>query len=96
MAEVSGVVAAIMVHESDERNLLQPLRTAAGTLFVMWAVLRVVLWWQFGRAADIGAGALSWILPAGVLSDLVVLVYLLLPFTLYLSAPGVPDLESGW
>ena len=73
-----------MITRPNERALLRPLRTAAVTLLVLWAVLRVFLWWKFGRAADVGAGALFWIVPAGVLNDLVVLIYLLLAFTLYL------------
>ncbi len=73
-----------MITRPNERALLRPLRTAAITIVVIWALLRVLLWWKFGRATDVGAGALFWIVPAGVLNDLVVLIYLLLPFALYL------------
>jgi len=45
---------------------------------------RLVLWWSFGRAAQVGAGALSWIMPAGLVADAVQSLYLLAPLALFL------------
>ena len=73
-----------MFTRPNERALLRPLRTAAIVIAVIWALLRVCLWWKFGRTTDVTAGDLFWIVPGGVLNDVVVLIYLLLPFTLYL------------
>ena len=74
-----------MFMRPNERALLRPYLTAALAILGLGAVLRVVLWGAFGHAADVGFGALLWILPAGALADLVVLVYLLTPFALYLA-----------
>jgi phosphoglycerol transferase MdoB-like AlkP superfamily enzyme len=46
--------------------------------------LRLVLWWAFGRPADVLPGDLPWILGAGLANDLVELVYLWIPLSLYL------------
>jgi len=45
---------------------------------------RLVLWWKFGRAAQVGAGALLWIMPAGLIADAVQSLYLLAPLALFL------------
>lgn len=64
----------------------RPLFTAAALYLALSLLLRLVLWWKFGRAANVEVAALSWILSAGIINDIVVLVYLLLPFTVYLAS----------
>ena len=66
-------------------GLLRPV-AALGTVYLVLSLgLRVVLWWRFGREAEVTLGQLPGILLAGSINDLVQLAYLLLPFTLYLT-----------
>jgi phosphoglycerol transferase MdoB-like AlkP superfamily enzyme len=67
----------------------RPLAVLAGAIALIGTVLRIALWWAFGRADGIGPGELAWILPAGLANDLVAGLYLLAPFTLYLAL--LPD-----
>ena len=48
------------------------------------SLTRLVLWFRFGHAAQVGAGALLWILPAGVIADAVQSLYMLAPLALFL------------
>ena len=45
---------------------------------------RVLLWWTFGRDAQVPVSALGWIIPAGIVADAVQSLYLLAPFALFL------------
>ena len=63
---------------------LRPVLALAGWYLVLQTVLRVVLWAAFGHDAGVGAWQLSWVLPAGVVSDAVEAIYLLLPWALLL------------
>src|SRR5689334_18161816 len=65
--------------------LLRPLLGAAGLYLVLSALLRFVLWWQFGREAEVGLALFGASLLAGVVNDAVQLLYVLLPFVLYLT-----------
>jgi phosphoglycerol transferase MdoB-like AlkP superfamily enzyme len=47
------------------------------------SLLRLLLWWRFGRLADIGTTDLAWILPVGFVNDLLQAAYLSLPLALY-------------
>jgi phosphoglycerol transferase MdoB-like AlkP superfamily enzyme len=58
--------------------VLAALYIGCGTLF------RIVLWWKFGRTADVSMLSLSWIIPAGIVNDVIQTAYLSLPLTLYL------------
>lgn len=62
----------------------RPLQTLAIAYVVIGALLRIVLWWSFGRAQHVEVTSLSWILPAGIISDLAECADLLLPFAIFL------------
>ncbi len=62
----------------------QPLLTLGAVYILVGLALRIVLWWQFGRVDQVGAAALGWIVPAGMLADAVQCLYLLAPFALFL------------
>ncbi len=53
------------------------------------AILRLVLWWQFGTAAGVGAGLLPAILAGGAVNDAVQSLYLLAPLSLCVAL--LPD-----
>ena len=59
------------------------LGALAGIYLVVGLVLRLALWFHFGRAAGVGASALVWIVPAGLVNDAIQALYLLLPIALY-------------
>jgi phosphoglycerol transferase MdoB-like AlkP superfamily enzyme len=63
---------------------LRPLIALAMTYALLGFLLRFVLWWFFGRLQGVSDGALLWILPLGVVSDLVQSLYLLAPFAVVL------------
>ena len=67
----------------------RPLLTLACWYAVLGLLLRVVLWWSFGRAQQVEAAAFAWALASGVLSDIVQSTYLLAPFAIFLWL--VPD-----
>jgi phosphoglycerol transferase MdoB-like AlkP superfamily enzyme len=74
--------------------ILGRLRPAAPLLtayLLAGLALRVVLWWKFGRAADIDAGSLPVLLGAGLINDVVQGFLLLTPFVAYfLLARSLP------
>jgi phosphoglycerol transferase MdoB-like AlkP superfamily enzyme len=59
-------------------------------------VLRLVLWKVFGAAAGVSWGALASSLGVGLVNDLVVLVFLNLPATLYLTFLPERSARSRW
>jgi phosphoglycerol transferase MdoB-like AlkP superfamily enzyme len=75
----------VPIMKSAVEGLLRPVFTLGAVYLVLSTVLRVVLWWQFGRDAEVGAVTLPWILVSGSVNDAVQLLYLLLPYTLYLT-----------
>jgi phosphoglycerol transferase MdoB-like AlkP superfamily enzyme len=56
---------------------------------VLGLLLRLVLWWSFGRAQQVEAAAFAWALASGVIADLAQSTYLLAPFAVFLWL--VPD-----
>jgi phosphoglycerol transferase MdoB-like AlkP superfamily enzyme len=62
-----------------------PLLTLAFWYVCLGAVLRLVLWAQFGYAQAVSLPALLWIFPAGVISDVIQALYLLTPFAVFLA-----------
>lgn len=67
--------------------LLRPAALASSCYVLLSLLLRLALWWQFGRAADIAPGQLVLIMAEGAINDGVQLLYLLLPYALYLLLP---------
>ena len=55
-----------------------PVFTLAAAYVCAGAILRALLWWQFGRVADVSAATLAWIIPVGLINDLIESAYLLL------------------
>jgi phosphoglycerol transferase MdoB-like AlkP superfamily enzyme len=66
-----------------------PVFTLAAVYVCAGSILRALLWWQFGRVADVSAATLAWIIPVGLINDLVESAYLLLPLSLYIGL--MPD-----
>lgn len=62
-----------------------PLLTLAFWYLCLGAVLRLVLWAQFGFAQQVPLPALLWIFPAGAIADAIQALYLLAPFALFLA-----------
>ena len=62
----------------------RPLLTIAGCYLIVSLLLRLVLWWRFGTASEVGTAEVPGILARGLLNDAVELLYLLAPFSLYL------------
>ena len=62
-----------------------PLITLAFWYVCLGAVVRLVLWAQFGYAQQVSLPALLWIFPAGAIADAVQALYLLAPFALFLA-----------
>ncbi len=62
--------------------------SACFTLALWYAALclvtRLALWWGFGHDAQVSAPALLWIVPAGLVADVIQSVYLLAPLALFL------------
>lgn len=70
---------------------LLPAATLASAYLVVGFVFRLVLWWVFGRGADVPALALPGMLASGLVNDAVVATLLLGPFVAYfLLARGRP------
>jgi hypothetical protein len=66
-----------------------PVFTLAAAYVCAGAILRALLWWQFGRVSDVSVATLAWIVPVGLINDLVESAYLLLPLSLYIAL--MPD-----
>jgi phosphoglycerol transferase MdoB-like AlkP superfamily enzyme len=62
----------------------RPLAILAGGYLTINFLLRLVLWWQFGSPSGVAFGQLPFTLASGAANDLIELVYLLLPLSLYL------------
>jgi len=75
---------------------IRPLLVLGTYYLLVCLALRLVLWWQFGRAAQVGAGSLPWILGAGNLADFIESLYLLAPFAIYLIAAPDSWLRARW
>ncbi len=68
--------------------LLRPAALASICYLLFSLLLRIVLWWQFGRTADVNAEQLTLAIGAGLINDTIQLLYLLLPYALYLLLPS--------
>lgn len=62
---------------------LRPTATLLATLLVIGLVLRVVLWWSFGRQAGIAPGSLPLLLGTGSIADLRVALVLAVPLAVW-------------
>ncbi len=62
----------------------RPLLALAASYAVIGLVLRLILWFGFGQSQQVGLAALTWILAAGIVADIVQSLYLLAPFALVL------------
>ena len=65
---------------------IEPLRSAAtllATFLMIGLVLRIVMWWTFGRQTGIDPARLPLLLGAGSIADLRVALLLVLPLTLW-------------
>jgi len=60
------------------------VHTLAIAYVVFGAALRLILWWSFGRAQHVEWSQLGWIIPVGVISDLMECAELLLPLAIFL------------
>ena len=70
----------------------RPLLTLALWYVAVCGALRLVLWWAFGRTAQVGLAKMLWIVPAGAIADAVQSLYLLGPFAVFLwLAPARPN-----
>lgn len=74
-----------MTVKPDMSSRFRPLAALAAASLLAGAVLRSVLWWEFGLDEGVAAGELPSILARGVLNDLVVALYAFTPFVLYLA-----------
>jgi arylsulfatase A-like enzyme len=61
-----------------------PVTVLCGAYLAAGALLRLLLWWRFGRVGDVSLANLIWILPIGFINDLIQAAYLSLPLALYL------------
>jgi phosphoglycerol transferase MdoB-like AlkP superfamily enzyme len=66
------------------RARFRPLFTLAAWYMVLGLLLRVALWWTFGRVQQVSDVSLLWILAAGAAADAVQSLYLLAPFAMML------------
>lgn len=64
-------------------RFFRPFLIFSAIYLVVSLLLRLVLWWFFGRSADVALIQLPLILMTGVVNDGVELIYLLAPFSLY-------------
>jgi phosphoglycerol transferase MdoB-like AlkP superfamily enzyme len=75
----------------------QPVLQLTASYLGLGLLLRVVLWVLFGREAHVPASSMLWILPAGMVSDLVQALYFVFPLVVYLwlKAPRSSGQASG-
>jgi phosphoglycerol transferase MdoB-like AlkP superfamily enzyme len=59
-------------------------------------ILRLILWWLFGRPAQVGFLSLFWILPAGIIADAIQSLYLLLPMAAFLWVIRDQSAQAPW
>ena len=59
-----------------------PILALAAWYVVVSTLTRLVLWGVFGTNAGVGVASLGWILPAGLVADVLQAIYLLAPLTL--------------
>jgi phosphoglycerol transferase MdoB-like AlkP superfamily enzyme len=78
-----------MIEKHPSLARFWPLLTLATWYVCLGAVLRLVLWAQFGVAQSVPLPALLWIVPAGAIADAIQSLYLLAPFALFLAL--LPD-----
>src|SRR5882724_7890430 len=62
----------------------RPLVALGVWYLALGLVLRLVLWWSFGRAQQVAAAELPWIVSRGLASDAMQALFLLLPFAICL------------
>lgn len=74
-----------MVHATlPGLKLLRPALLVGLLYLLLSLLLRLTMWWQFGREVEVGVAQVPFMLAIGVINDAVVLLYLLLPYLLYL------------
>ena len=61
-----------------------PWLTLALWYIALGLIARVTLWWVYGYEAQVGAGSLAWIMPAGFIADAIESLYLLAPLAIFL------------
>ena len=61
-----------------------PVYTLSAFYLVLGSILRVVLWWAYGRESGVQLAALPGIVGAGVVNDAVQSLYFFAPFALYI------------
>jgi hypothetical protein len=63
----------------------RPLIALGAAALLVGALLRFILWWQYGAADSVPGAELPSILARGLANDLVVSLYCFTPFVLYLA-----------
>jgi len=61
-----------------------PVYVLSGFYLALGAVLRLVLWWAYGREAGVLLVQIPWILLAGAINDSVQCLYIAVPLALYI------------
>lgn len=74
----------------------RPALTFAIWYLISSSLLRLVLWFAFGRDAGVGATNLLWFLPVGLLADAVQTLYLLAPFMFFTWLLRDRWYRAGW
>ncbi len=86
-----------MKNTGDQAPRLQSAPLLFGGLYLGISVLlRLVLWWRFGAPADVALADLPGLLAVGVANDLVQLLYLLAPLSLYFFLLPRRLAACGW
>src|SRR4051812_45802838 len=74
-----------MIEKHPSLARFWPLLTLAIWYICLGAVLRLLLWAQFGVTQSVSFPELLWIVPAGGIADAIQGLYLLTPFALFLA-----------
>ncbi len=82
------------VHRTWAR--LRPIASIGAVYLLIGAVLRVALWYSFGRPAEVSAIALPAALLGGSANDAVAALYLLAPMAVFLSVLPDRPFDSRW
>ena len=61
-----------------------PVYVLSGFYLALGSVLRVVLWWEYGRESGVALARLPWILIAGIANDAIQSLYIFAPLALYI------------